>query len=208
MTPTFLFEDQHTGLVCGVDEVGRGPLAGPVVACAVIIDRTRMPVEILAQINDSKKLTERKRDFLFNEIKNYSDVSLAECNVEEIDRINILQASLLAMKKAIAGLKQQPAIALIDGDKAPKLSCRIQTIVKGDSKSLSIAAASIVAKHYRDQLMKKHALEFPHYGWEKNAGYGTAQHLKALEIHGITPLHRLSFSPVSKISVKVNSANN
>jgi ribonuclease HII len=112
------------------------------------------------------------------------------------------------MKKAVDGLDIRPAAALIDGNRAPKLTCAVKTVIKGDSLSLSIAAASIVAKHYRDQLMKTWSLEFPHYGWEKNAGYGTAHHLKAIEIHGVTPLHRHSFSPISKYLLKVKSATN
>lgn len=207
LIPDFSYEDQYQGPVCGVDEVGRGPLAGPVVAAAVTIDRSRFPVDVLKLINDSKKLTLSKRLFLFNEIYKYADVSVAECTVEEIDSINILQASLLAMKKAVETLENKPVAALIDGNKAPKLACFAQTIVKGDAKSLSIAAASIVAKHYRDELMKKLAAAHPHYGWERNAGYGTAAHLKAIEIHGITPHHRRSFAPISEKLLKINSAN-
>jgi ribonuclease HII len=205
--PNFKFEDACEGLVCGIDEVGRGPLAGPVVACAVIIDRVRMPKKILDEVNDSKKLKREKREYLFRYLQEYSHSSVAECSVEEIDTINILQASLLAMKKACEALPHMPAVALVDGNKVPKLSCRVQTIVSGDAKSLSIAAASIIAKHYRDELMRKLAEEFPHYGWENNAGYGTAQHLKAIEIHGITRLHRRSFSTVSKNSDKERFVN-
>ncbi len=127
--------------------------------------------------------------------------------MEDIDRINILQASLKAMQVACLGLKQKPDMALIDGNKAPKMQISTKTIVGGDTKSLSIAAASIIAKHYRDELMKKYAEQFPHYCWEKNAGYGTAQHLKAIQIHGVTPLHRLSFAPISNFLNKQNSAN-
>lgn len=215
--PDFSFEDRHgtpARLVCGIDEVGRGPLAGPVVAAAVIIRRDEMPAEILAQINDSKQLTPQKRAFLYGEIHKFSYVALAECSVDEIDRINILQATLRAMKKAHDKLVKMvalpPLVALVDGNKAPKLGRDVEvvTIVQGDAKSYSIAAASIVAKHHRDEIMRAAAKKFPHYGWETNAGYGTAQHLKALEIHGITRLHRRSFAPVSKQSVKERSANN
>lgn len=206
--PDFTFEDQYQGLVCGIDEVGRGPLAGPVVAAAVIIDRKRAPADILSQINDSKKLSAVKRDYLFHKIHEFGTVSIAECSVEEIDTINILQASLRAMAKACEGLSLKPAAALVDGNKAPRLLCKVQTIVKGDAKSLSIAAASIVAKHYRDELMSRIANDFPHYGWETNAGYGTAHHLKALEIHGVTPHHRRSFSPISEKLVKDSHATN
>jgi len=200
--PDFSFEDQYTGIICGIDEVGRGPLAGPVVAAAVVIRRDVMPADILDQINDSKKLTAKKRDYLFSKIHEFADVSIAECSVAEIDKINILQASLRAMAQAYSGLKIRPAVALVDGNQKPKLSCKIETIVKGDSRSLSIAAASIVAKHYRDELMVRIANDFPHYGWESNAGYGTARHLAALELHGVTPHHRRSFEPVAQRLLK------
>ena len=206
--PSFIFENRYQGAVCGIDEVGRGPLAGPVVAAAVIFRRDKIPADILDQIDDSKKLTGKKRAYLSSKIHDYAHVSIAECAVEEIDRINILRASLTAMQKACKLLSVRPDIALIDGTHAPKLACPAQTIIKGDSRSLSIAAASIVAKHYRDGLMKKYAVEFPQYGWENNAGYGTAYHLKAIEIYGVTPLHRRSFAPISKQLVKENSANN
>jgi ribonuclease HII len=205
--PDFSFEDRFKGIVCGVDEVGRGPLAGPVVAAAVVLKRKNIPADVLAQINDSKALTAQKREYLYGKIHEYAHVCITECGVDEIDEINILQASLRAMAKAVEGLDIRPQAALIDGNKAPKLACATKTIVKGDSRSLSIAAASIVAKHYRDVLMCRHALEFPQYGWESNAGYGTAQHLKAIQIHGVTPLHRRSFAPVSKHLLKVCSAN-
>ena len=206
--PNFSFEDQYKGLVCGIDEVGRGPLAGPVVAAAVVIRRDKMPRAVLEQINDSKKLTARKREYLFNQIQKFSYISLAECGVAEIDKINILQASLRAMEKAFDGLTVRPATALVDGNQAPKLPCTIKTIVRGDSRSLSIAAASIVAKHYRDTLMTRIANDFPHYGWETNAGYGTVRHIKALEIHGVTIHHRRTFSPVLKQLVKEPSVKN
>lgn len=211
MPPDFLFEDQHRSAVpvCGVDEVGRGPLAGPVVAAAVTLNRQTLPQSLLEHINDSKKVTAKRRAWLHDALREYADISIAVVSVEDIDRLNILQASLLAMRQAIEGLKTAPTVALIDGNKAPaKLSCQAQTIIKGDSRSYSIAAASIIAKHHRDQLMNTYAIEFPQYGWESNAGYGTAHHLKAIEIHGVTRLHRRSFSPVSKHLVKVNSANN
>lgn len=207
--PDFSFEDQYTGTICGIDEVGRGPLAGPVVAAAVVIRRGEMPQDILEQINDSKVLTAQKRAYLFGKIHEFADVSIAECGVAEIDRINILQASLRAMAQAFSGLKNRPAVALVDGNQPPKLAkCKVKTIIQGDSRSLSIAAASIVAKHYRDNLMISMAINFPHYGWETNAGYGTAHHLKALEIHGVTVHHRRSFAPVSQRILKESSANN
>lgn len=196
--PNFAFEDEHAGsLVCGLDEVGRGPLAGPVVAAAVVIRRDAMPKKILREIDDSKKLTALKRAQLFDKIHEFAHVSIAECSVAEIDTINILQASLRAMALAFAGLKCFPDVALVDGNQRPALPCTIKTIVRGDARSLSIAAASIVAKHYRDSLMMRMANDFPHYGWETNAGYGTAHHLKALDVHGVTIHHRRSFEPVA-----------
>jgi len=207
--PSFIYEDRHHGIVCGVDEVGRGPLAGPVVAAAVVLRRAEIPADILPLINDSKKISEKKRSLIFKAINSFAHVSIALCSVEEIDQINILQASLRAMQKAVETLDIQPDFALIDGNKAPKLSrCQTQTIVGGDAKSLSIAAASIVAKHYRDEWMRTLAIEYPVYGWEKNAGYGTAHHLKAIEIHGVTPHHRRSFAPVAHHILKLSSANN
>lgn len=215
--PDFRFEDQEALLcaaapdafaVCGIDEVGRGPLAGPVVAAAVILHRDHAHSALWDQINDSKKLTARRRADLYARIHDAADVSIALCSAAEIDEINILQASLRAMQKAYQTLPRPAQAALIDGNKAPKLPCKTQTIVKGDARSLSIAAASVVAKHYRDELMQKLGEEFPHYGWAQNAGYGTAAHLKALEIHGITPHHRRSFAPVSKLILKDHSVIN
>lgn len=209
--PDFSFEDAFirtagaTAQVCGIDEVGRGPLAGPVVAAAVVLARDTRHAKLWEVINDSKKLTAARRADLYARIHDAAQVSIALCSVEDIDSINILQASLKAMQKAYAGLPQPAACALIDGNKAPKMPCHTQTIVKGDARSLSIAAASIVAKHYRDELMKKLDAEFPAYGWARNAGYGTAAHLKALEIHGITPHHRRSFAPISHLILKDTS---
>jgi len=209
--PDFSFEDAFirtagaTAQVCGIDEVGRGPLAGPVVAAAVVLARDARHAKLWEIINDSKKLTAARRADLYARIHDAGQVSIALCSVEDIDSINILQASLKAMQKAYAGLPQPAACALIDGNKAPKMPCHTQTIVKGDARSLSIAAASIVAKHYRDELMKKLDAEFPAYGWARNAGYGTAAHLKALEIHGITPHHRRSFAPISHLILKDTS---
>lgn len=210
LRPDFSFEDdeiRHNPAlsVCGIDEVGRGPLAGPVVAAAVILRRDTRHAPLWAEINDSKKLSAVRRADLDARIRAAGEVSVALCSVEEIDRLNILQASLLAMRKAFDALPQPPAAALVDGNKAPRLACNTRTIVKGDARSLSIAAASIIAKHYRDKLMQKLAEEFPHYGWAKNAGYGTAAHLKALEIHGVSPHHRRSFAPISKLILKDNS---
>lgn len=188
------------GYVCGVDEVGRGPLAGPVVAAAVILDPERIPVGL----NDSKKLTEKKREELFERIADVAvAVSIAEASVEEIDEINILQASLLAMRRAVAGLEPKASSALVDGNKDPGFGIPTRTLVKGDARSLSIAASSIIAKVFRDRLMKKLALEYPEYGWDKNAGYGVPKHLAALRLVGATRYHRRSFSPIRDILSEV-----
>lgn len=196
LKPSFKLENSCKGIVCGIDEVGRGPLAGPVVSAAVVINRSIAPQEILEQINDSKKLSAVKRAYLAEKIYEFSDVSIAECSVDEIDDINILQAALRSMARAFEGLKTIPQTALVDGNKKPKLICETQTIVKGDSVSISIAAASIVAKEYRDKLMRDIANDFPNYGWEHNAGYGTKEHLEAIKKHGITIHHRKTFAPI------------
>lgn len=205
--PHFRFEDAYDGPVCGIDEAGRGPLAGPIVAAAVIFDRTRLKPSLTREINDSKKLTAQKREDLFGKIQECAEVYWALCSPDEIDTINILQASLFAMKKAQEGLRTRPQVALVDGNRPPKLSCPVQTIVGGDGLSLSIAAASIIAKHVRDQMMLEAANDFPHYGWVRNMGYGTKEHLKALKIHGVTVHHRRSFSPVAELLVKDNNIN-
>jgi ribonuclease HII len=182
--------------VAGVDEVGRGPLCGPVMAAAVIIN----PNDIPHGLADSKKLTAKRRDTLSDLILNSAEVSIAQASVAEIDQINILQASLLAMRRALDGLSCAPDVALIDGNRLPDgLPYPAQAIVKGDDKSLSIAAASIVAKVARDQLMTALSVEFPGYGWEKNAGYGTKAHFEGLNRLGVTPHHRVSFKPIHNI---------
>ena len=209
MRPDFSFEDKYDGqIVCGIDEVGRGPLAGPVVAAAVILNRQTLPKHLAETINDSKKLSAQKRAFLFDQLHHHARIGMGQCSVAEIDQLNILQATLLAMQRAFENLPDRPQVAFIDGNKTPKLPCKTETIIKGDARCLSIAAASIIAKHHRDELMNAYAIDFPYYKWESNAGYGTAQHLKAIEIHGITHLHRRSFSPISKLSLKEFSANN
>lgn len=198
--PDFSFETelvaQGSRVIAGVDEVGRGPLAGPVTAAAVILDPDNIP----EGMNDSKKLSAKKRDVLFDQIIAQAQVSIVHVSVEEIDEINILQASLLAMRRAIEGLLFQPDHVLIDGNKTPPgIAMPATPIVKGDGRSLSIAAASIVAKITRDRLMKELAEQFPGYGWEKNAGYPTKIHQQALSELGVTPHHRRSFAPVHKI---------
>ncbi|MCB1459326.1 MAG: ribonuclease HII [Nitratireductor sp.] len=181
-------------LVAGVDEVGRGPLAGPVVAAAVILD----PAVIPGGLDDSKKLTAKRREALFGDIlANARHVGWASVSASEIDEINIRQATLLAMSRAIAALGEQPTRILIDGRDIPaQLAGRATAIVRGDGKSVSIAAASIVAKVIRDRMMARAETRFPGYGFSSNAGYGTAAHLSALAGQGATPLHRLSFAPL------------
>lgn len=196
--PDFKIENQFKGIIAGIDEAGRGPLAGPVAAGAVIIDQQSIPLDLAANLDDSKKLTALKREKLFQQIINEPSIkyAIALASVAEIDDLNILQASLLAMQRAFAQLPLKPDVALIDGNKAPVLDCQTQTVVKGDAKSVSIAAASILAKVYRDHLMSEIAKEFPLYGFEKHAGYGTKKHLEAINRYGITPYHRKTFAPI------------
>ncbi|MCA0041948.1 ribonuclease HII [Celeribacter litoreus] len=198
--PDFSFEEAaarrgYTRIV-GVDEVGRGPLAGPVVAAAVWLDPDHIP----EGLNDSKALTAKRRERLYDEIMETADVSIASCSVEEIDEINILQASLRAMERAVAGLKSTADYVLVDGNKIPAaFGLDAEAIVKGDARSLSISAASIIAKTWRDRLMVDLAQQYPGYGWEKNAGYGTKVHLEGLQKIGVTPHHRRSFKPIHNI---------
>ena len=186
----------NSKLICGVDEVGRGPLAGPVVAAAVILDPMR-PIEGLA---DSKKLTEKKRERLNLEIREKALCwSIARADVSEIDKINILQASLLAMKRAVESLEKQPDHAMIDGNKLPQLSCSAETVIGGDSLVDCISAASIIAKVERDAEMIAMDKIFPGYGLAKHKGYPTKAHIEALGNLGITSIHRRSFGPVKKL---------
>lgn len=183
-------------VVAGVDEVGRGPLAGPVMAAAVILDPMRIP----EGLNDSKKLGIKRRETLYEQILDVADVGFGEASVEEIDEINILQASHLAMERAVQALSERPDYVLVDGKQIPRrLNIRAEGIVKGDAKSVSIAAASIVAKIRRDRLMESLAQQFPGYGWERNMGYPTKEHKTALVNLGVTPHHRRSFKPVHNI---------
>ncbi|RRS03590.1 ribonuclease HII [Aquabacterium soli] len=181
------------GLVAGVDEAGRGPLAGPVVAAAVILD-DQQPIKGL---NDSKKLTPATRERLFDEIRAKAlCLCIAEATVEEIDQINILQATMLAMRRAVEGLRLKPAQVLVDGNRLPVLKVPAEAIVKGDAKVTAIAAASILAKVHRDRLCRELHDRYPHYGFDGHKGYGTAEHLAALAAHGACPEHRRSFGPV------------
>lgn len=188
---------QPEGLVCGVDEAGRGPLAGPVVAAAVILD----PANPIAGLNDSKKLSAKRRDALAIEIREKALAwAVAEASVEEIDRINILQASMLAMRRAVEALVTRPEHALIDGNRCPTLlSCTSEAIIGGDGKVASIAAASILAKTVRDAGMLVLHASYPQYGFDRHMGYPTAVHLKALQEHGVSPVHRRSYAPVAQL---------
>ena len=182
--------------IAGVDEVGRGPLAGPVVTAAVILDRSN-PIEGLT---DSKKLSEAQREQLAIEIKEKAICwALGRAEVEEIDRINILQATLLAMQRAIAGLEQKPEFVLVDGNRCPSFHCPAEAIVKGDLRVPEISAASIIAKVSRDNEMAELNLQYPGYGLEKHKGYPTRAHIEAMTNLGVTPIHRRSYAPVRKV---------
>ncbi len=199
-----LQHEQHWGaaegrLVCGVDEVGRGPLAGPVMAAAALVPQEGLPDNLANRVRDSKKLSTAQRRALAPDLGRLCRHAVAEASVAEIDALNILQASLLAMKRAVEGLGVTPDHALVDGVHAPALPCPVTTLVGGDNLSLSIAVASILAKVARDAFMSDLALRYPGYGWERNAGYGTAEHLLALETLGLTPWHRRSYAPVARL---------
>jgi ribonuclease HII len=185
-------------LVAGIDEVGRGPLAGPVVAAAVILDPHNLPDE-LDGLDDSKVLSAEARRHYAAVIRRVGRIGVGAACVEEIDRLNILQATMLAMTRAVAALGVMPDAALVDGNRAPKLACLVQTLVGGDALSLSIAAASVVAKVVRDGGMARLARRYDRYGWERNAGYPTEEHRAALVQHGVTPHHRRSFAPVKAL---------
>ncbi|MDZ4076131.1 MAG: ribonuclease HII [Hylemonella sp.] len=184
------------GLIAGVDEAGRGPLAGPVVAAAVILDDLN-PIQGLA---DSKKLTAARREKLYDEIRAKAlCCSIAEASVEEIDTLNILQATLLAMRRAVEGLRLKPAKVLVDGNRLPVLDVLAEAIVKGDATVPAISAASILAKVHRDRWCAEYDREFPQYGFAAHKGYGTAEHLAALRAHGACPQHRKTFAPVTEV---------
>ena len=184
-------------LVAGIDEAGRGPLAGPVVAAAVILD----PARPVAGLRDSKLLSPQRREYLAVEIRGRSLAwAVAECSVAEIDALNILQATLLAMRRAFDALRVKPAQALVDGDRCPPLACPAQAIVKGDRDVAAISAASILAKTARDAMLIELDREYPMYGFARHKGYGTPEHLAALDLHGPCPAHRRSFAPVAQVS--------
>lgn len=192
----FDLSDYAGEIICGVDEAGRGPLAGPVMAAAVILD----PARPIAGLRDSKKLTEPRRDLLALEIKQYALAwAVAECSEEEIDRLNILQATMLAMRRAVEALQIRPTLALIDGNRCPVMPVRSEAIVKGDDKVAAISAASILAKTARDlALARLHEL-YPQYALDQHKGYPTALHLERLREHGISPIHRKSYAPVKAL---------
>ena len=184
------YQNHINGYICGIDEVGRGCLAGPVVAAAIILNFDSIPIGI----NDSKKLSKKKRQNIYKDIKKEAlDIAIGQASNIEIDQMNILNASLLAMKRAYKNLKTPTELALIDGNYSPKINCKTINIIKGDSKSLSIAAASIVAKQYRDKLMEEIGNKYPKYNFKKNAGYGTKEHYQSIDTNGLTEFHRKSF---------------
>jgi len=197
--PDFAIEDGCPAPVAGVDEAGRGPLAGPVVACAVVIDRRRIPAAVMARIDDSKKLARDEREEIYSVLVAKTRFGIGAASSLEIDRINIHHATLLAMRRALLALGFVPKTAIVDGKFPPKAPCAVRTIVGGDGICLSIAAASIIAKVTRDRIMAKLAAVYPGFGFERNCGYATPEHLLALEVHGPTPHHRRSFEPVFKM---------
>ena len=192
------------GLVAGVDEAGRGPLAGPVVAAAVILDDLK-PIKGLA---DSKQLTALRRERLYDEIRAKAlCCSIAQASVEEIDQLNILQATMLAMRRAVLGLRLKPTKVLVDGNRLPALDVLAEAIVSGDALVPCISAASILAKVTRDRMLRELHLQHPEYGFDRHKGYGTAEHLRALQAHGALPVHRRSFAPVARALAQVNDAH-
>lgn len=201
--PNLRMELAAGGRVAGVDEAGRGPLAGPVVAAAVVLGR-RVPRKLAALLDDSKKLTAEQRMAAFLALRaSQVEIGIGAASVAEILRLNILHASMLAMRRAVARLEQAPDLALVDGNYPPALDCAVQCVVGGDALCLSIAAASIVAKVVRDRAMTRLAVRFPGYGWERNAGYATAFHRTALERLGATRHHREAFRSVAQLRLEL-----
>jgi ribonuclease HII len=196
--PDFSFEVLEDGPVAGVDEAGRGALSGPVVAAAVIFRHPLKPC-LLSRIDDSKRLKPSERNSLNSEIRKCGVIGIGAASVTEIEKVNILNASMLAMRRAVLALPELPILALIDGNKSPDVPCRTRTLIRGDTLSVSIAAASIIAKVARDRIMGLLSFRYPCYGWKQNAGYGTREHLAALKTMGATGHHRRFFAPVNKI---------
>ncbi|MBR1604763.1 MAG: ribonuclease HII [Alphaproteobacteria bacterium] len=200
--PDFSFEDQFSGVICGIDEAGRGPWVGNVVAGAVIIKDRNLAPELLNHLNDSKKLSKTKREQLYSllceaEAQGQIKIGIGEATPLEIDQYNILQATFMAMRRAAQNLGCSIDMALIDGNQTPQnFPCNVQTIVKGDARSYSISAASIIAKVYRDKEMEKLAEKYPFYGFEHNAGYGTKDHIDGIKKHGLIAEHRKSYKPI------------
>jgi ribonuclease HII len=196
VAPEFSLFDYEGELICGVDEAGRGPLAGPVMAAAVILD----PAHPIAGLRDSKKLSEARRDLLAIEIKKYALAwAVAECSEQEIDELNILQATMLAMRRAVEALSITPTLALIDGNRCPVMAVRSEAIVKGDDKVQAISAASILAKTARDHRLLALHLTYPQYALDQHKGYPTALHMARLLEHGVSPIHRKSYAPVKAL---------
>ena len=195
INPDFSLEVAHGGIIAGVDEAGRGPLCGPVVAAAVVFPS--LDIDIPVVIRDSKQLSPHQRALAYDWIVNNTIWATGSCSPAEIDKLNILWASMLAMERAVGTLSQQPEFCLIDGNRVPK-NITGESVVKGDAKSLSIAAASIIAKETRDKIMHDLALQFPQYDWDKNAGYPTKSHLQAIEKYGINEHYRKSYGPVKE----------
>ncbi len=203
--PDFSLEESlglsTSAVIIGVDEVGRGPLAGPVTAAAVFVNRQKITLDLSTKIDDSKKIPQKKRATISKQIESMAIIGMGWASSGEIDQLNILEATMIAMQRAVLSLRKQiisdPDYILIDGNKVPSFDFPSKAIVRGDEKSLSIAAASIVAKSKRDAFMTSLSKLYPCYGWEKNAGYGTREHLVAIERNGITAHHRRSFKPIA-----------
>jgi len=204
--PDFSIENEYKGLVCGIDEAGRGPWVGNVVAGAVVILDKNLSSQLLSELNDSKKISKSKREKLYallreEEQQGKIKIGIGEATPQEIDEYNILQATFMAMKRATDNLHIHPDIALIDGNRSPKnFSFPTKTVIKGDAKSYSISAASIIAKVYRDKQMEELAKKYPYYGFEHNAGYGTKDHIEGIKKYGIIPEHRKSYKPIKEFS--------
>ena len=206
--PDFSIEKSiKNNYIFGVDEAGRGPWCGPVVAACVCWKNLIIPQKLQEQINDSKKLSHKKREVLYEEIMaSEALVGIGQASVEEIDRLNILQATFLAMQRALDTVRSEKEYVLIDGNRIPpKLMYPSQAVIKGDSISLSIASASIIAKVFRDRIMLKLSSEYPCYGWDRNAGYGTKEHIEALKKFGVSPYHRKSYRPIKEFLVLENT---
>lgn len=212
--PSWEIENEFSGNICGIDEAGRGPWVGPVVAAAVMFLTHDINAELLNNLNDSKKLTAKKREYLYDLLLNEAQkgklcYGIAEASAREIDDLNILNATFLAMRRAAEKLSIKPDKALIDGNRLPTdFCCPTNCYISGDARSYSIAAASILAKVYRDRLMQEMAQKYPGYGFAKNAGYGTKDHIDGLKKYGVTPQHRHSYKPIKEFlaneNVKIN----